>query len=259
MRNKRKNMSEKAKKWSDEAVAKLTGIVGDASPVSVAFVQEAADALDVTVRSVASKLRKLGYEVESMAKDKISTFTEDESNALVQFIELNQGAFTYREIAEQFNGGQFSPKQIQGKILALELTGSVKATEKVEVANKYSVDEEAIFVDMANKGKFIEEIAEALDRPISSIRGKALSLIGKGAIAKIPTQRHSTAKDTVDPLDALGDAVAEMTVAEIAAALDKTERGIKTTLTRRGVTVADYDGAAKRAKAEAKAETTKQD
>jgi predicted HTH domain antitoxin len=52
---------------------------------------------------------------------------------------------------------------------------------------------------------------------------------------------------------ALGDKVVTMTVAEIAAAADKTERGIKTLLTRRGIKVADYDGQAKKAKAEAKA------
>jgi hypothetical protein len=51
----------------------------------------------------------------------------------------------------------------------------------------------------------------------------------------------------------LGAAIATMTVAEIAAAVDKTERGLRTLLTRRGIKVADYDGAAKKAKAEAKA------
>jgi hypothetical protein len=44
-----------------------------------------------------------------------------------------------------------------------------------------------------------------------------------------------------------------MTVAEIAAAADKTERGIKTLLTRRGIDCADYKGKAKKEKAEAKA------
>ena len=44
-----------------------------------------------------------------------------------------------------------------------------------------------------------------------------------------------------------------MTVSEIAKAVDKTERGLKTLLTRRGITVKDYDGAAKKLKAEAKA------
>ena len=42
-----------------------------------------------------------------------------------------------------------------------------------------------------------------------------------------------------------------MTLAEVAIATGKTERGIKTTLTRRGITVANYDGAAKRIKADA--------
>ena len=59
--------------------------------------------------------------------------------------------------------------------------------------------------------------------------------------------------NVVDAVAALGDKVKTMTVAEIATAVDKTERGLKTLLTRRGITVADYDGHAKKMKAEAKA------
>jgi hypothetical protein len=40
-----------------------------------------------------------------------------------------------------------------------------------------------------------------------------------------------------------------MTVVEIAEAIEKTPRGVKTMLTRRGLAAADYDGAAKRDKA----------
>lgn len=47
-----------------------------------------------------------------------------------------------------------------------------------------------------------------------------------------------------------------MTVADIAKAIDKTERGVRTLLTRRGLTVADYDGKAKKEKAEGKAAKT---
>ena len=46
---------------------------------------------------------------------------------------------------------------------------------------------------------------------------------------------------------------AGMTVEEIAAAIEHTPRGVKTMLTRRGLTVSDYDGAAKKAKASSKA------
>lgn len=246
-------MSEtKAKNWSDEAVAQLLSIVGSESPVSVARVEQAATTLDRSVRSVASKLRQLDHDVASMAKEKVAAFTPEQSAALSNFVVRNAGALTYKEIAEQFPGG-FTAKQIQGKLLALELTGSVKPAEKVEVARTYTEAEEATFIKMANAGKYIEEIAVALNKTIPSVRGKALSLTRKNQIDKIPSQKDSHAKNVVDAVTALGASIATMTVAEIAKAVDKTERGIKTLLTRRGVTVADYDGAVKKAKAEAKA------
>jgi len=246
-------MTEKAKKWSDEAVAELTSIVGKSGAVSVEQVEQAAQALGVTVRSVASKLRQLDREVASMAKEKVSAFTEVESNSLHKFVTNNSGEYTYKEIAESFAGGKFSAKQIQGKLLALELTGDVKPAEKVEVARTYTEAEEATFIKMAQAGKYIEEIAVTLGKTIPSVRGKALSLTRKNLIDKIPAQRDSHAKNTVDPVTALGSKITTMTVAEIAAAVDKTERGLKTLLTRRGISVKDYDGAAKKAKAEAKA------
>ncbi|CAB5218750.1 hypothetical protein UFOVP218_117 [uncultured Caudovirales phage] len=246
-------MTEKTKKWSDEAVDQLTGIVGNESPVSVGTVEHAAEILGFTTRSVASKLRQLDYDVASMAKEKTSAFTPEQGVDLAQFVVNNAGRLTYKEIAEQFASGEFSAKQIQGKLLALELTGSVKPAEKVEVARTYSDAEEAKFIAMADAGSFIEDIATALNKSVASVRGKALSLTRKGQIAKIPAQRVSHAKETVDPVTALGSAITSMTVADIAKAVDKTERGLRTLLTRRGIKVADYDGAAKKAKAEAKA------
>ena len=248
-------MTEKAKKWSDANVAALMSAVGSARPVSADTVERAAQTLgeDFTARSVASKLRQLDVEVASMAKEKTSAFTEDEGAALAEFVVNNSGNLTYKEIAERFAGAKFSAKQIQGKLLALELTGSVKPAEKVEVARTYTEAEEAKFVKMAEAGSFIEDIATALNKTVASVRGKALSLTRKGQIAKIPAQKTSHAKESVDPVTALGDKIASMTVAEIASAVDKTERGLRTLLTRRGIKVADYDGAAKKAKAEAKA------
>lgn len=245
-------MSEtKNKKWNEDAVAKLLNIVGSESPVSAATVESAATALNVTPRSVASKLRQLDREVASMAKEKTVTFSPEQTQALASFVGSNPGAYTYKEISELFPG-EFSPKQIQGKLLALELTDKVKPAEKVEVARTYTAEEEALFVSMANSGKFIEDIAAALNKELPSVRGKALSLTRSGLISEIPKQKISHAKDTVDPVTALGDKLASMTVAAIAQATDKTERGIRTLLTRRGLTVADYDGKAKQEKALAK-------
>ncbi len=246
-------MTEKTKKWSDEAVATLLATVGSESPVSVASVEKAAEVLGFTTRSIASKLRKLERDVTSMAKEKTSAFTADEGEALEAFVNDNAGNLTYKEIAEQFADGKFSAKQVQGKLLALELTGEVKAAEKVEVQRTYTEAEETKFVSLANGGSFIEDIAAALGKTVASVRGKALSLTRNGQITSIPAQKESHAKSDVDPVAALGAAIATMTVAEIATAVSKTERGMRTLLTRRGLDCADYKGSVKKAKAEAKA------
>ena len=242
-------MSTNTKKWNEETVAQLMSIIGNESPVSGDTVEKAAAAIGVTVRSIASKLRQLDIVVASMAKERIASFSDVEGDSLRAFVGNNTGTMTYADIAAAFANGKFTAKQIQGKILAMELTGSVKPTEKVEVARTYSEQEEAKFIAMVNKGSFIEDIAETLGKTVASVRGKALSLSRSGAIAAIPKQKESHAKDQVDAIEALGASIAEMTVAEIATKTDKTERGIKTTLTRRGIKVKDYDGAAKKAKA----------
>jgi hypothetical protein len=245
-------MTETNKKWNEEKVTKLLELVGGESPVAVATVKAAAEALGVSDRSIAAKLRQLDMEVDSMAKEKTATFNDEQTAALSEFVQSNEGKFTYKEIAEQFPG-EFSPKQIQGKLLALELTSFVKPTEKVEAARTYTEAEEATFIKMAKAGKFIEEIAVALGKQVPSVRGKALSLTRSGQIDGIPAQKESHAKHAVDAVAALGDAITGMTVEAIAKAVDKTERGVRTLLTRRGINVADYRGQDKKAKSEAKA------
>jgi hypothetical protein len=245
-------MTEKTKKWTDEAVAQLLSTVGDASPVSVLAVEAAAKSLGFTARSIAAKLRQLDREVTSMAAVKVSAFTPQEGAELAEFVSQNAGNLTYKDIAEQFADGKFNSKQVQGKILALELTASVKPAEKVEVARTYTEAEEEKFIKMVKVGSFIEEIAAALGKSLPSIRGKALSLLRAELIDKIPAQKESHAKEAGDPVDALAD-ISSMTVAEIAKAVEKTERGVRTLLTRRGITAKDYDGMAKKAKAEGKA------
>lgn len=248
-------MTEKAKKWTDETISKLMDNVGNARPVAASTVVAVAALLGVSERSVASKLRQLDVEVASMAKERVPAFTPEEGDALAKFVSANAGNYTYGEIAERFANGKFTAKQVQGKILALELTSSVKPTEKVEAARTYTESEENTFISMANAGKFIEDIADSLGKTIASVRGKALSLTRKGQITKIPAQKESHAKVSADPVDSLGSKLATMTVAEIAQATGKTERGLRTLLTRRGLKVADYDGAKKKEKNEEKKAT----
>lgn len=236
------------KKWTEELVAQLTATVGTERPVSAETVIKAAAELDISARSVASKLRNLGIEVASLAKTNAPVFDAEDSEALAAFVKSNEGRFTYKEIAERFADGEFTAKQIQGKLLALELTSLVKPAEKVEAVRTYTPAEEAQFIKMASSGAFLEEIAAALGKTVASVRGKALSLTRSGDLDAIPAQRDYVVA-AQDALEALGD-VSGMKVEEIAAQLGRSERGVRTMLTRRGIKVANYDGAAKKATAE---------
>jgi len=233
-------------KWTDERTEALTTFVGSESPVSQATVAEAAESLETSTRSISSKLRKMGFDVELASAASGKSFTADQEATLSAFVTDNSGQYTYAQIAEHFEGGAFSPKSIQGKILSMELTDHVKPAPKVESVRTYSADEEATFVSMVNDGAFVEAIAEALGRSVNSIRGKALSLLRSGDIDAIPRQENTKGASNADPLADID--VSGMTVEAIAETIGKTARGVKTMLTRRGLTAADYDGAAKAAK-----------
>jgi hypothetical protein len=233
-------------KWTDERTDALTNFVGDESPVSQATVAEAADQLETSTRSISSKLRKMGFDVELASSAGGKSFSDSQEATLNAFVTDNSGQYTYAQIAEHFEGGSFSPKSIQGKILSMELTEHVAPAPKVESVRTYSEAEEVTFIGMVNDGAFVEAIAAELDRSVNSVRGKALSLLRSGDIAAIPRQETTKGSSNVDPLAEVD--VAAMTVEAIADSIGKTARGVKTMLTRRGLTAADYDGAAKAAK-----------
>jgi len=234
-------------KWTDERTQSLVDFIGSESPISQATVASAAEELETSTRSVSSKLRKMGYEVELASSVSHRTFSEEQEATLSQFVTDNSGQYTYADIASSFEGGEFSAKSIQGKILSMELTSHVKPAEKPQSVRTYSPEEEATFTTMVNDGAFVEEIAEALGKTVNSIRGKALSLLRSGDINAIPRQKETKGSSKADPLSEVD--VENMNVADIADEIGKTVRGVKTMLTRRGLTCADYDGAARKEKA----------
>ena len=235
-------------KWTDERTQQLVDFVGNTSPISQAMVADAAAELETSTRSVSSKLRKMGHDVELASSVSNRTFSEDQEATLSQFVSDNSGQYTYADIAASFEGGAFSAKSIQGKILSMELTGHVKPAEKPESVRTYSPEEENTFTSMVNDGAFVEEIAEALGKSVNSIRGKALSLLRSGDINAIPKQKETKGTSKADPLAEVND-IENMNVEDIADEIGKTVRGVKTMLTRRGLTCADYDGAARKEKA----------
>ena len=236
-------------KWTDDRTQSLTDFVGSESPISQATVAAAAEHLETSTRSVSSKLRKMGFDVELASSVSHRTFSDEQEATLSQFVTDNSGQYTYADIASSFEGGQFSAKSIQGKILSMELTSHVKPAEKPESVRTYSPEEEATFTSMVNDGAFVEEIADALGKTVNSIRGKALSLLRSGDIGAIPRQKVTKGSSKADPLSELNGDIGDMTVEAIADEIGKTVRGVKTMLTRRGLTCADYDGAARKEKA----------
>lgn len=223
--------------WDKDREKALLDAVGNARPVSQETAAKAAEVLDVSTRSVGAKLRKMGVEVEK-AGPRARKFSEGEEAALVQFLNQNADKFTYAEIAEKFAGAKFSAKQVQGKVLSLELTDKVKPTPKKETVKVYTDDEEKVFVKMAKAGAFLEDIANKLGKPLASVRGKALSLNRTQGI-DIPKQQTSHAANKEDVIEALGD-ISGLTVEEIAEKTGKSPRGIRTIITRRGLECADY-------------------
>jgi hypothetical protein len=231
-------------KWTDERTQQLTDFVGSESPISQSTVASAADELETSTRSVSSKLRKMGFDVELASASASKSFSDEQEATLQAFVTDNSGSYTYAEIASNFEGGSFSAKSIQGKILSMELTSHVKPAPKVETVRTYTPEEEGTFVSMVNDGSFVEEIADALGKSVNSIRGKALSLLRSGEINAIPKQKETKGSSKADVLADVD--VANHTVEEIADQIGKTVRGVKTMLTRRGLQCSDYNGAAKK-------------
>jgi hypothetical protein len=232
-------------KWTEERTAELVAIVGEElGTVSSEAVHSAAESLETTVRSISAKLRKMGYDVESMTEARTKSFTEAEEEKLRAFVEANPGTYTYAEIATYVFGNADLSRKVQGKLLSMDLTSKVRKAPPKESTKTYSDEEEATVLEMIQNGAYLEDIATAVGKEINSVRGKALSL-NRSQGTPMPPQR-----DKVTKIDALSELenVEEMTVAEIAEAIGKTERGVKTMLTYRGITAKDYDGAARKEK-----------
>ena len=82
-------------KWTEERTDTLVNFVGDESPISQATVAEAAESLETSTRSISSKLRKMGYEVELASSAGGKSFTETQEATLHAFVTDNSGQYTY--------------------------------------------------------------------------------------------------------------------------------------------------------------------
>jgi len=215
--------------YTDEMVSRMQTLC--ANGVTEEVVEVICNEFEFPRRSVTAKLRKLGYDVPKKP-GAAPVFTPEETSALQKFLTDNSGNYTAEEVASNFAGSKFNARQINGKALSLEMTQHIKPAEKKVVPKSYTEAEEVLVRKMVDAGAFLEDIATKLNKPVNSVRGKLLSME-----LKAPQRDKKAAK--TDPYEGIEDMM-DKTVAEIAAHFGKTERGVRTVLTRRGVTCADY-------------------
>ena len=215
--------------YTDEMVTRMHDVAD--SGVTEDIIESLMGEFDFPRRSVTAKLRKLGYDVPKKP-GAAPVFSADAPDALASFLEANSGNMTAEEIADSFMDGKFTARQINGKALSLEMTAHVKPAEKKVTPRTYTDEEEATITSMVEGGSYLEEIADAMNRSVNSIRGKLLSMG-----LKAPQRDKKAVKS--DPYEGIEDML-EQTVEEIATSFDKTVRGVKTVLTRRGLSCADY-------------------
>ncbi len=181
-------------------------------------------------RSVTAKLRKLGFDVPKKPND-APKFSAEETAALSSFLEGNSGQYTAEEIARD-HFSEFTSRQITGKALSLEMTGHIKPAEKKVAPRTYTPEQETVITRMVGENAFIEDIAEAVGKPVNSVRGKLLSM-------ELKAPQRDKKDSRKDAYEGIADHLGE-NVAELAARYDKTERGVKTVLARRKLECADY-------------------
>lgn len=215
--------------YTDEMVERMHEVANGG--ITEETIENLMNEFDFPRRSVTAKLRKLGYDVPKKP-GAAPVFSAEETEALAEFLQDNSGNMTAEEIAAEFEGGKFTARQINGKALSLEMTQHVKPAEKKVTPRTYTEAEEAQITDMVEAGKFLEDIADAMGRPVNSVRGKLLSMG-----LKAPQRDKKATKS--DPYEGIEDML-DKTVEEIAQNFDKTVRGVKTVLTRRGLSCADY-------------------
>ena len=215
--------------YTDEMVARMEAASG--SGVTEEVIQSLCDEFEFPRRSVTAKLRKLGFDVPKKP-GAAPVFSAEQTEALRTFLSDNSGSYTAEEIAETFSNGDFTARQINGKALSLEMTQHIKPAEKKVTPKTYTEAEETTIDGMVSAGNYLEEIADAGGKTVASVRGKLLSMG-----LKAPQRDRKASKS--DPYEGI-EGMTDQTVEALSEHFGKTVRGVKTVLTRRGLSCSDY-------------------
>jgi predicted transcriptional regulator len=189
--------------------------------------------VDYTVRSIASKLRHMGFTVakKGPAVHKKS-YTEAEE-AKIKEIAKKDGVWL-EDIADALGR---DVKSIGGKLISMGIYGIKKRDKKVNDTPKlFTPEDEAIILEMVEKGEcFIEDLAEKLGKSVKQVRGKLAGMRIKG----VKTRNKKAPKAKIYTDEVIAEIKEELakgkSLEDIAKARGLNERGMLVTLTRLGV------------------------
>jgi predicted transcriptional regulator len=196
------------------------------------FVEQYGD--DISERSLASKMRHMGFKIEKKAgKVTAKSYTEAEE-AKIRELAMKEGVWM-EDIADALGR---DTKSIGGKLISMGIYGIKKKNKKVNDTPKmFSAEDEATILEMidANKVVYIEDLADALGKSVKQVRGKLAGMRIKG----VKTRNKKAPKAKIYTDEVIAEIKEELSkgksLEDIAKARGLNERGMLVTLTRLGV------------------------
>jgi hypothetical protein len=197
------------------------------------FVDEYGD--DFSERSLASKIRSMGYKVEAKGKVIIpKQYTEQEEAVIRELCKDPENLPFQEDIADKLGK---ETKSIGGKLISMGIYGVKKRDLKAPAEKLFTEADEAVIMEMikGDSDVFIEDIAEKVGKSVKQVRGKLAGMRVKG----VKTRNKVAAKPKVYTEEVVAGIKADiakgMSLEDIAKARGLNERGMQTTLTRLGV------------------------
>ena len=138
------------------------------------------------------KITKGNEAMSSLFGYKREYFSPKDSKELIELIKKNYKKYSLDELTEFFKNGKFEKCQILG-VLNFNSLGS-HLRKKIQSNSNYTQEESDLIVKMAKKGKYIEEIAEALNRKPRQISCKCANMIKNNLIKKRPLAKSQLPK-----------------------------------------------------------------
>ena len=192
-------------------------------------------------RSIAGKLRHMKADLEKKSVAGKVYSDSDEAKIAEMCADLDNLPWQ-EDIAEALGRGC---KSIGGKLVSMNIYG-VKKRDKVknETVKMFTPEDEAIIIDLVNADgdTFIEDIAEALGKEVSKVRGKLAGMRVKGVLTRNKVAKKGKVYTDELLAEIKGMLDVQATLQEIAAKFSLNEKGLHSILAKKGLIAKSVKG-----------------